>query len=184
METIDIMTLNIVKKTMTLDFVWMSHRGTHILTGSLPVETLSIKSVHIRSFSDPYFPAFRHSNWIRRDTLYLSAFSPNTGKYGPEKLRIRPFFTQWKSSKVFKYSEIITDKPLIVVLLWTGMWCSSLLMDAFLQSKQFMKKCACPVLSVYCTIKKWLLKVKFSQKYQVFLSKKFKVNLEQISSHH
>ena len=28
---------------------------------------------------------FPHSNWIRRDTSYLSVFSPNTGKYGPEK---------------------------------------------------------------------------------------------------
>ena len=25
-----------------------------------------------------------HSGWIRRDTEYLSVFSPNTGKYGPE----------------------------------------------------------------------------------------------------
>ena len=40
METIDIMTLNIVLVAMTLAFVWMSHRGTHILTGSLPAETL------------------------------------------------------------------------------------------------------------------------------------------------
>ena len=28
---------------------------------------------------------FRHSDWIRRDTSYLSVFSPNAGKYGPEK---------------------------------------------------------------------------------------------------
>ena len=28
---------------------------------------------------------FPHSDWIRRDTSYLSVFSPNTGKYGPEK---------------------------------------------------------------------------------------------------
>ena len=28
-------------------------------------------------------------------TPYLSVFSPNTGKYGPEKLRIRTLFTQW-----------------------------------------------------------------------------------------
>ena len=25
-----------------------------------------------------------HSDWIRRDTSYLSVFSPNAGKYGPE----------------------------------------------------------------------------------------------------
>ena len=38
-----------------------------------------VKSVHIRSFFGPYFPAF----------------GLNTGKYGPEKLRIRTLFTQW-----------------------------------------------------------------------------------------
>ena len=39
-------------------------------------------------FSGPYFPAFglnteRYA--VRRDTEYLSVFSPNAGKYGPEK---------------------------------------------------------------------------------------------------
>ena len=28
---------------------------------------------------------FPHSDRIRRDTDYLSVFSPNAGKYGPEK---------------------------------------------------------------------------------------------------
>ena len=28
---------------------------------------------------------FPHSDWIRRGTQYLSIFSPNLGKYGPEK---------------------------------------------------------------------------------------------------
>ena len=28
---------------------------------------------------------FPHSDRIRRDTKYLSVFSPNAGKYGPEK---------------------------------------------------------------------------------------------------
>ena len=27
---------------------------------------------------------FHHSDWIRRDTQYLSVFSPNAGKYEPE----------------------------------------------------------------------------------------------------
>ena len=33
-------------------------------------------------FSGRYFP---HSDWIRRDTPYLSVFSPSAEKYGPEK---------------------------------------------------------------------------------------------------
>ena len=28
---------------------------------------------------------FPHLGWIRRDTKHLSVFSPNAGKYGPEK---------------------------------------------------------------------------------------------------
>ena len=51
----------------------------------------SLKSVHIQGFSGSYFTAF---GWIRRDTPYLSVFSPNVGKYIPEKLRIRTIFLQ------------------------------------------------------------------------------------------
>ena len=35
---------------------------------------------------------FPHSNCIRRDIPYLSVFSPNAEKYGPEKLSIRTLF--------------------------------------------------------------------------------------------
>ena len=28
-----------------------------------------------------------HSDWIRRDTQYRPVFSPNAGKYGPEKIQ-------------------------------------------------------------------------------------------------
>ena len=38
-------------------------------------------------------------DWIRKDPEHLSVFSPNTGKYGPEKLRIRALFTQWDFSE-------------------------------------------------------------------------------------
>ena len=34
---------------------------------------------------------FPHSGWIWRDTEYLSVFSSNAGKYGPENLRIWDF---------------------------------------------------------------------------------------------
>ena len=37
---------------------------------------------------------FPHLDWIRRDTSYISVFTPNTGKYGPENLRIRTLFTK------------------------------------------------------------------------------------------
>ena len=38
---------------------------------------------------------FPHADWIRRDTLNLSIFSPNAGKYGSEQLWILTIFTQW-----------------------------------------------------------------------------------------
>ena len=38
---------------------------------------------------------FPHSEWILRDTSYLSVFSPNLGKYGPEKSRILILFAKW-----------------------------------------------------------------------------------------
>ena len=46
-----------------------------------------MKSVRIRSFSGPYFPAFGLNT-------YLSVFSLNAGKYVPQKLLIRTLFTQ------------------------------------------------------------------------------------------
>ena len=51
-----------------------------------------VKSVRIQSFSGP---------WIRRDAEYLSVFSLNAGKYGPEKLQIQTLFTQWFSLTSF-----------------------------------------------------------------------------------
>ena len=47
-----------------------------------------VESVCIRSFSGPYSPAFG------LNTPYLSVFSPNVGKCGPENL-----FTQWSFCK-------------------------------------------------------------------------------------
>ena len=35
-------------------------------------------------------------NKKERETPYLSVFSPNAGKYGPEKLRMRTLFMQYK----------------------------------------------------------------------------------------
>ena len=39
---------------------------------------------------------FLYSDWIRRDTPYLSLFSPNTGKYGPE---ITPYLDTFHAVK-------------------------------------------------------------------------------------
>ena len=63
------------------NFFWLFEKAIHC-----------VKSVRIWSFSGPYFAA--HSDWIWRDTEYLSVFNPNVGKYRPEKLRLRILFTQ------------------------------------------------------------------------------------------
>ena len=52
---------------------------------------------------------FPHSDWIRRNTPYLFVFSPNAGKYGPEKLWIQALFTSW----------IIPDQLRIIWKNWT-----------------------------------------------------------------
>ena len=42
-----------------------------------------VKSVRIRSYSGPNFSRiFPHSDWIRRDTPYLSVISSDAGKFG------------------------------------------------------------------------------------------------------
>ena len=48
---------------------------------------------------------FSHSDWIWRDTKYLSVLSPNAGKYGPGKPRIRILFTQWCSRVIMDYKH-------------------------------------------------------------------------------
>ena len=47
-------------------------------------------------FSVCIFPCLE---WIRRNKVYLLVFSPNTGKYAPEKPRIRTLFTQCTSRR-------------------------------------------------------------------------------------
>ena len=55
-------------------------RVTHIFYN----QCYCVKDVHIRSFSDPYFPAFE-LNTIQRDAEYLSVFASNAGKQRTRK---------------------------------------------------------------------------------------------------
>ena len=48
-------------------------------------------------FSGPYFSAFGLNTERWRDIQYVSVVSPNAGKYGPGKLRIRTLFTQCRN---------------------------------------------------------------------------------------
>ena len=53
-----------------------------------------VKSVHSRSFSDSFFSAFEE---------YLSVFSPNKEKYGPEKT------PHWDTFRAVKFSKKTVD---------------------------------------------------------------------------
>ena len=86
---------------------------------------------------------FTHSDWIRRDTEHLSVFSPNVGKYRPEKLRIRTLFTQCVmkgygldfaknvSSKYSLYSNIFKFCKSITIPHITQFFCSLIIYVTF-----------------------------------------------------
>ena len=46
------------------------------------------------------------SDWIRRDTPYLSVFSPNAEKYGPEKT---PYFDTFHAVILFAISHMLSE---------------------------------------------------------------------------
>ena len=67
---------------------------------------------------------FPHSNRIRRDTPYSSVFSPDEGKYGPEKFRIRTLLSSeyviycWRIWR--RYTRKINSKPFKFTESWTS----------------------------------------------------------------
>ena len=72
-----------------------------------------IKNVCIQNFSGPYFPAL---NWTQRFTLYISIFSPNVGKYRPEKLRLRTLLTQ-SIPTIIQFNQFLPLFPLFISVL-------------------------------------------------------------------
>ena len=56
---------------------------------------------------------FPHWDWIRRDNPFLPVFSPNAGKYRPEKLQIPPLFTQ----SYFRTNSLF-DTYLTITITW------------------------------------------------------------------
>ena len=71
-------------KLINMADIWMKMNNSHCVRHYA-------KSVRIRIFLVRILP---HSEWIGRDREYLSVFSPNMGKYGPDNLQIRTLFTQ------------------------------------------------------------------------------------------
>ena len=52
---------------------------------------------------------FPHSDWIQRDTTYFSVFSPNAGKYGPEKT---PYLTTFHAVHLVITKQYLTKAVL------------------------------------------------------------------------
>ena len=70
--------------------------------------TKEVLSKEITAWKVPVFGVFLvrislHSDWIRRDTEYLSVFIPNEGKYGSENSEYGQF------SRTFSYTEWIAQ---------------------------------------------------------------------------
>ena len=93
-QCISIIRHDILIKSSSADLLKELPGGVLILYQGFTNVAIRIKSNHcvkslcIWSFSGLYFPTFE---WIRKDTQYFFVFSPNAGKYGPEKLWIRKF---------------------------------------------------------------------------------------------
>ena len=70
-----------------------------------------VKRVRIRNYSGPHFSRiFPHSEWIRRDTAYLSVFSPNAGKCRKMRTRITP--------NTDSFYAVMLTKNITLSLLW------------------------------------------------------------------
>ena len=71
---------------------------------------------------------FLHSDWIRRDTEYLPLFSPNVGKYGPEKtpyldtFHVLSVLITW----IFEFYYFMHDVVLVSLLLTLNILCTIL----------------------------------------------------------
>ena len=97
----------------------MNIRLIDILTSIRPMTTTVWKVSVIGVF---LVCIFQRSDWIQRNTPYLSVFSPNVGKYGPEKLQIQRLFTQsTKSGKQLRIDLLETNRSsngLKITWLW------------------------------------------------------------------
>ena len=69
-----------------------------------------ITALKVSVFGDFPVRIFPHLDRIQRDTEYLSLFSPNAGKYGPEKLQIRTLFTHC----TFLFSYAFLDSNVMI----------------------------------------------------------------------
>ena len=98
-------------------------------------------ALKVSVFRVSFVRIFRHLNWIR----YLSVFSRNAGKYGPEKLRIRTFFNSanyyikndyllWRRNNCHSLHQVYFRKHNNINVLHSKSW-RLLLLFVFLYSR-------------------------------------------------
>ena len=60
---------------------------------------------------------FPYSDWTRRDTPYLSIFSPNAGKYGPEKTPyLDTFLASFKLNAVSDMKAVLFGRTYEIII--------------------------------------------------------------------
>ena len=87
-----------IKHQRIQDCNWSSYTLAWNEYGSILAEMYSEHNDWIKPFLLQYFTLY--SRLIQLTLRDLSIFSPNAGKYGPEKIRIRTPFTQCKLSQL------------------------------------------------------------------------------------
>ena len=75
--------------------IWKNQHQRSIQYWHIPDSILGITAWKVYVFWVFLVRIFPRSDWIRRDTPYLSEFSLNAEKYRPEKHQIRTLFTHW-----------------------------------------------------------------------------------------
>ena len=98
----------------------------------LQLSELWITAYKVSVFGVILVRVFPHLDWIRRDTEYLSVFSPDAIKCRPEQLRIPALFTQWMNSPAvpLQSQNLILDN---VILQKTLSWFILLLMQSHIE---------------------------------------------------
>ena len=67
---------------------------------------------------------FLHSDWMPRDILYLSIFSLNASKYGPEKLQVWTLFTEYFYLMTIETINHEAMNHWKITILWYSLYCS------------------------------------------------------------
>ena len=83
--------LNRVLKTPLKSLKSFRQHSIYLPESSRPENSKTLTAWNVSKFRDFFVRICLHSDWIQKFTEKISVFSPNTGKYGPERLRLGHF---------------------------------------------------------------------------------------------